>query len=282
MRSDDRYRLRSMHCPNCDRLISMASGRCIHCGLPYPRLFVSLPLLGDLVRGRVSFSNAIVTAAFTLYVLALALDLTSLSLAGGGGLFNLLAPTGEALLRLGMGGAVPVLGQGRWWTLVTATYLHGSILHIGFNMLWLRQIGPLVEELYGASRFFIIYTAAGVAGALLSTLLGTPFFVGASGSIFGLFAALIYYGRHRGGTFGEGIFRTMLIWAAIGFLFGLVSPNIDNWGHAGGFAGGLLAALALGYQERYGQRLWQHVLAFGLVIAVGIAFLAMVVNFFLG
>lgn len=280
MKSNDRNRLRSMPCPNCGRLISMNTERCIHCGLPYPRLFTIIPVLGDLVRERISFVDGIVIANFVLYLLALALDLGSLSLLGGG-LLNLLSPSGEALLKLGMGGAVPVFGFGRWWTLITALFLHGGLLHIGFNMLWLRQIGPLVEELYGASRFFIIYILAGLTGALLTTLLGTSFFIGASGAIFGLFAALIFYGRHRGGTFGQGIFRTMLIWAAIGFAFGFISPNVDNWGHLGGFVGGFLIAFVLGYQERREQRLWHHLLAFALLIFTAICFIAMVINFFL-
>jgi rhomboid protease GluP len=196
-----------------------------------------------------------------------------------GGMFNLLSPTGQSLYKLGMGGRIPLL-EGRWWSMITANYLHANILHIAFNMLWLSRIGPLVVELYGSSRFWIIYTIAGLTGSIVTTLAGTPFFIGASGAIFGLFGALIYYGRHRGGTFGSAIFRQMLIWAAIAFVFGFINTNIDNWGHFGGFIGGILAALIVGYQERFRQSLYHHLAATILLLFVVICFVFMVIAFF--
>src|SRR5207244_1235295 len=79
------------------------------------------------------------------------------------------SPTQAALYMLGMtsGGA---LADGQWWTLVTAIYLHGNLLHILFNVLWIRQLGPAVEDLYGSVRFFVIFTIAGVAGFVVSDM----------------------------------------------------------------------------------------------------------------
>jgi rhomboid protease GluP len=94
------------------------------------------------------------------------------------------------------------MARGRFWTLITAIYLHGSLLHIVFNLLWIRQLGPAVEELFGTSRLILIFTFSGVAGFIISNLVGIQFTIGASGSIFGLLGALIYYGRHCGGVFG--------------------------------------------------------------------------------
>ena len=91
---------------------------------------------------------------------------------------------------------------GHWWTLLTAIYLHGSVLHILFNVLWIRQLGPAVEQLYGPSRLVVIFTVAGAAGLLASNLLGLPLTIGASGSIFGLLGALVAFGQKRGGAFG--------------------------------------------------------------------------------
>ena len=147
-------------------------------------------------------------------------------------------------------------------------------------MLWLRRIGPLVEELFGASRFWIIYTLAGLAGSILTTIAGTPSFIGASGAIFGLFGALIYYGRHRGGTFGTNLFRQMLIWAGILFVFGFMMEGIDNWGHLGGFLGGLITAIFLGYQEKSRQSLYHHIIGTILLLFVLVCFLLMVITFF--
>jgi rhomboid protease GluP len=234
-----------------------------------PGVLASIPVLRELINGRISFVDSLTLICFSLYALALALDISDLLSMDN--LFSFLSPTTESLLKLGMGGAIP-LGYGHWWTLITATYLHGSVLHILFNLLWLRQIGPLAIELFGASRFFIIYTFAGLSGALVSALAGTPFFVGASGSIFGLFGALIYYGWHRGGTFGSTIFRQMLIWAAIGLVIGFMQPRVDNWGHIGGFIGGVTAAVALGYQERSRQSLGVHIGALVSILVVVLCF----------
>ena len=268
----------ALPCPRCRRLTSVRAKRCMSCGLPRPGVVANLPILRDLLRERLSFVDGLTLVNFLLFVLVLGLDIQAISLSGS--LFNWLSPSGEALYRAGMGGAVPVLGEGRWWTLLTATYLHGSLLHILFNMLWLRQIGHWIEELFGASRFLLIYTVAGIAGALLSSLMGTTYLVGASGSIFGLYGALLFYGRARGGTFGSALFRQAMIWAAIGFFFGLTMPNVDNWGHLGGLVGGLAISLLLGYQERQRQTLYHHLAALATLVLIGVCFIIVLVRLF--
>jgi rhomboid protease GluP len=185
----------------------------------------------------------------------------------------------ESLKQLGMGGLIP-LRSGQWWTLLTATYLHGDVLHILFNMLWLRDMGFQVEREYGASRFLLIYTFAGLAGSLLSALVGTPYSVGASGAIFGLFGALIFYGWHRGGTFGSAIFRRTLFWAGLLFVYGLAGANVDNWGHLGGLLGGFLLAVLLGYEERLRSNLWHHLAALFTLAFIIVCFSLMMVSFF--
>ena len=277
MRQTTESRRSTFHCPRCGHLISYRAQSCLYCKLPRPGLVANIPVLKDLLRNEVRFGEGIFITCIALYFAAILLDIGG-SLTSGG-IFGILEPRNTALYRLGMGGAFP-WQMGRWWTLVTATYLHGGLLHIAFNLLWLRSIGPLVEELFGRSRFFVIYTLAGVGGVALSTLMGTSFTVGASGSIFGLLAALVYYGRNRGGTFGSGIMRTMLIYAGIGFVLGLLAPNVDNWGHVGGFIVGFLAAVWLGYEERSKQRLSHHLLASAALLFVLLCFAIMVVLFF--
>jgi len=140
---------------------------------------------------------------------------------------------------------------------LSAGWLHGSLLHIIFNMMWVRDLGPVVADMYGAGRMVIIYTVAGVSGFLLSSfafgylphlpfLSGAGFTVGASASVFGFLGALVYYGRRTGSslTRSEAI-RYALI---LGF-FGFVMRGIDNFAHAGGFFGGYLAARVLGAAE---------------------------------
>jgi rhomboid protease GluP len=270
-----------MPCPNCHRLISTRSGRCIHCGYRLPGATVKIPFLSELVNERVKLVDPIIVVCFLLYALAIALDIQGAFRNGNVSIFNLLSPSNQALAKLGMGGYIPIVQQGMWWTALTATYLHGSVLHILFNMLWLRQLGVLVEELYGPSRFIVIYTVAGVSGALLSALIfKTPYFVGASGAVFGLFGALIVYGLHRGGTFGGAIFRQMLLWAVIGLAFGFLQPRVDNWGHVGGIIAGALTALFLGYREKQRQQLWHHFAALLTLVFILICFGMVAINFF--
>jgi rhomboid protease GluP len=100
---------------------------CIHCGLKRPGFYPSVPILGELIRGSLTFVDGITLLCFALYALGIALDMPNAMTFNG--IFSMLSPSNEVLYRLGMGGLVPLLA-GRWWTLLTATYLHGSILHI--------------------------------------------------------------------------------------------------------------------------------------------------------
>lgn len=280
MRSNKSSRLRpaSIPCPNCRKLVSANASECIHCGLKRPGFYGSVPVLGELIRSNISFVDGIILVCFALYALSIALDVSGAMTFNG--IFGILSPSTKALYKVGMGGSIP-WQAGDWWTLITATYLHGGILHILFNMLWLRRTGRWVEELFGVSRFLIIYTFAGLVGSIASVLAGTPFFVGASGAIFGLFAALIYYGRNRGGTFGSAIFRQIAFLAVISFGLGLVMPGVDNWGHLGGLVAGLLAAVVLGYEEKKRQTLAMHIAATLTLAFVAICFMLMLIHFFL-
>ncbi len=261
-------------CPNCRRLISVNAKECIHCGWKNYGLSGLSTGFDKVIRSLGGLTPLLIGFNVVLYLISLVLDLSSLFSVRG--LFSLLAPSGSALYRLGMTGAVP-LAQGQWWTLFTAIYLHGGILHIFFNMIWLRNIGYAVEEFFGISRAFIIWTAAGVAGFFASDLLQVPFTVGASGSIFGLLGALIYYGRHRGGTYGEALLRQVGSWALMAFVFGFLFPGVNNWAHAGGFAGGYLCAMLLRYQEIARERTGHRIAA---LLLAGITLAGFFLSFF--
>jgi rhomboid protease GluP len=241
----------SVVCPSCGRLVGVRDARCFNCGAPNPSLWGFAPLLRRL-GGENAFANLLIGGCGLLYVVSLVLSRGSL-LAGGGGLFSLLSPRGDVVFLLGASGSVPVFGYGRWWTVLSAAWLHGSLLHIAFNALWLRDLAPAVSRLYGAGRMILIWTAGSVVGFGASSLAGlllpgVPFIggsgltLGASASLFAFFGALIWYG-HRTGQ--SGMKRMVWIWALIGIGFGLVFPRIDNWAHVGGFAGGWLAARLL-------------------------------------
>lgn len=183
--------------------------------------------------------RAVIVACSALYVAALAFDpRASLHVTSP---LRALSPSDTALFRLGMTSG-PLVAYGCWWTVLTATFLHGGILHVVFNMLWTREIGVIVERVWGPARFFVIYAAGGVAGFVLSNaVLGAPS-IGASGAVFGLIGALIVLGRRRrAAAFTKQMWQTAVALFVVGFLF----PGVNQWGHAGGFAGGFVASAAL-------------------------------------
>jgi rhomboid protease GluP len=209
-------------------------------------------------------TNVIMAACVVLYVVSLVLD--PVAALRPRGAFDLLPPSSRALDVLGMTGAV-AWAQGRWWTLLTAIYLHGSLLHILFNVLWIRQLGPAVVEVYGSARLVVVFSVAGVAGFALSNAVGVPFTVGASGAIFGLLGAMVAFGHKRGGTFGSMVLRQYGHWALILFVFGLLPGTaINNWAHGGGFVGGLAAGLALSFADRRRETGLERLLAVALIV----------------
>jgi rhomboid protease GluP len=275
----------SIVCPNCGRLISADAQECMHCGRKNPGLWG----YGHIIQkyfGQGSLVPVITGVCVVLYALSLLLDLSALFQLRG--FFRLFSPTHEVLVRLGMSGLYP-LAEGRWWTVISAIYLHGGVLHILFNMLWLRQLGSVMEELFGTSRTFLIFTIAGAFGFLMSYFMGAvvlrllnnqigsarlfaqiglivPYTIGASGAIFGLFGALVYYGKKRGGAFGNAVLSQFGKFAIILFVLGLIFPGVDNLSHGGGFVGGMLAAWLLGYQESRVENLQHRLLALGAAI----------------
>ena len=136
--------------------------------------------------------------------------------------------------------------DGEVWRLITCTFLHADIIHISFNMIALLAIGPLVEKYYGKSRYLLIYLGSGILGSLFSAVLGNYVSVGASGAIFGLFGALLYFGYKYRATL-DGFLRSSIIPViAANLLMGFVVPGIDVIGHIGGLIGGLLFSYTVG------------------------------------
>jgi rhomboid protease GluP len=163
---------------------------------------------------------------------------------------TLLSPSNISLLLLGATGRIPIDMSGWWWTLLSASFLHGGILHIFFNMAALWQLGPFVLREYGINRFIIIYIISGIVGFFVSYLAGIAFTIGASASICGLIGAILYYGKSRGGFYGESIYRQAMGWVMGLVIFGFLLPGINNWAHGGGIVAGLLLGFVVGYQEK--------------------------------
>ena len=135
------------------------------------------------------------------------------------------------------------VGDGDWYRLVTAMFLHASLLHLAFNMLALYWLGTVVEQALGSSRFLLLYFVSGIAGSAGALLLSNPNqpTVGASGAIYGIMGALLVLEYMATGTFAGQALGLIVLNLALTFAI----PNISVGGHLGGLVGGILATFAL-------------------------------------
>lgn len=256
----------SMICPRCGKLIGVGEERCPFCGAWRPGLYGYAPAMQRLFGSRLDIIPLIVATCIVLYVAALVLQPEAIFRPSG--LFSILSPGSRALYQLGMTGGV-AWREGWWWTLLTAIYLHGGVLHIFFNVLWIRNLGPPVGEVYGPARGFVIFSISGALGFLVSNAISGVPSIGASGSIFGLLAALIVYGRRTGSSM---LTAQLWQWAIIMFVFGFLMPGINNWAHAGGFVGGWATAEAMRTGSERRESPLIQVLALALIAATLVGF----------
>ncbi len=256
----------SLVCSRCGKLIGINEPTCPFCGAWRPGLYGWAPIIQRVVGRHLDLISLIVTTCIALYVVALLLQPEAIMQPRG--MLSLLSPGTRALYQLGMTGGI-AWQLGWWWTLFTAIYLHGGVLHILFNVMWIRNLGPTVTDVFGPGRAFVLFNVAGAFGFLVSNVMSPAPSIGASGSIFGLLAALIVYGRRRGSSMMS---QQLWQWAIVLFVFGFIMPGINNWAHAGGFAGGWVGAYAMGFidEQRESTSMLMLALAFIAITAVGI------------
>ncbi|HVH87441.1 MAG TPA: rhomboid family intramembrane serine protease [Terriglobales bacterium] len=160
----------------------------------------------------------------------------------GGGLLS--SPSSQQLIRSGANYG-PLTFGGEWWRLLTYNFLHGSLLHIGFNMWCLWDLGALCESLYGTWTFGALYMISGVAGGLASTGFHPHrLSVGASGAIFGLAGALIaafYLGEFSlPRPVIQAHLRSVIAFVGYNIILGALASGTDNMCHLGGVVAGLI------------------------------------------
>jgi membrane associated rhomboid family serine protease len=149
------------------------------------------------------------------------------------------APGGSLFGKMFLFG--PYVAQGDWWRLITAAFLHASVLHIGFNMLALWWIGAPVEQYLGRVRYLGLYLVSGLAGSAGALVLTpTAVTVGASGAIFGILGAMLILEWQTTGRLAGNAMTLIVINLAISFSF----AGISIGGHIGGLIGGILVTLA--------------------------------------
>ncbi|MFC1837854.1 rhomboid family intramembrane serine protease [Thermodesulfobacteriota bacterium] len=267
----------SMLCPNCRRLISGDDPVCPYCGLKKP----TSPwqrLIGRGMHDGDQLLKILIGVNVAMFILSLLISARSMGFSANPLFF--LSPDNRSLLLLGASGYIPIDRLHRWWSLISANYLHGSILHIFFNMIALKQLGPLVLHEYGNYRMFIIYTLSGVLGFFVSYLAGVTFTIGASAAVCGLIGAALYFGRSRGGTYGQTVFHQIGGWAIGIFMFGFLVPAINNWAHGGGMLAGIGLGFLLGYQEQRRETQGHKIAALCCVLITGLVLLWAILSSF--
>ena len=248
----------SILCPNCRRLVAADEKNCPYCGLGRPgsRWKNISALRGGFASDRIVTN--IIALNVGMFLLSILIRPGSIGFSANP--LHFLSPSTSSLMLLGATGTVPIAAYHMWWSLLCANYLHGSILHIFFNMLALWQLGPLVVQEFGAFRMFSIYTLSGVAGYLVSYFAGVALTIGASAAVCGLIGATLYFGKSRGGQYGQMVYQQVVGWVVAIFAFGFLVSGINNWAHGAGLCCGILTGYLFGYQERRVEDLFDKAL----------------------
>ncbi|MFN5540158.1 MAG: rhomboid family intramembrane serine protease [Candidatus Melainabacteria bacterium] len=265
----------SIGCPSCGSWVSVQAKNCPDCGYWNPGFWGYYRYVRILDADF--FAKIVIYTCVTLYAISLLLDPTKISLDG---IFHLLGPSVRSLVILGGSGYDPIVDYKSWWTVFTAPYLHCGLIHLFFNMTWIKDSSHLIVKFYSFSKLVIIYTFSGISGLILTTLAakflpsvfaGAHLSAGASGAIFGLFGALVSYGQQSGSS---AVRDSAWQYALVGFICGFLSPSVDNWGHVGGFIGGYTLTHIKWLNYKYKDNNYLFFLAMFCFLAVIASFIA--------
>ena len=224
-------------CPACGSLVGISATKCHVCGT---NLRFSLAALSKKFSGVFGEQDAPVTSLLLImnFVMLGVSWLAYAAVGRGGGLTILWGLSGEPQYRLGASYGPAIFFLNEWWRLVTAMFLHGGLIHIGFNMMALMQFGPAIEELYGSARYLFIYVFTGAFGFLVSAYTG-HFSLGASGALLGLVGVMLAVTSKRGGAYMRDLRSRLISSVVILFVLGFSGfMAMDNWAHGGGLAAG--------------------------------------------
>lgn len=148
----------------------------------------------------------------------------------------------------------PLITEGQYYRLFTSMFIHANLFHILFNMYALYLLGSQAEGFFGKGKFLVIYILSGISGSLLSILLNQgAVSVGASGAIFGILGALLYFGYNNRVYLGNTLIREIVPVILINLAFGFMMTGVDNFAHIGGLIGGITTAMAVGFYSNTGK-----------------------------
>jgi rhomboid protease GluP len=266
-------------CPHCRAFITDKDKVCPYCnekvGPRYAERANTAAVIGGFIP-HARFNTMMILLINAGLFVATALFCIKRGLGSGWGGID-----GRVLLDFGSKVGLQYLGeggefQGQWWRLVTAGFLHGSVMHILMNSWVLFDLGAQVEDIYGASRMWVIYFVSSVAGFFASAWWNPGISVGASAGLCGLIGAMIALGvRHRN-PMGNAIRGMYVRWAVYTLVLGVLIPMIDNAAHIGGLAAGFAVAYIAETPRAAGttERLWQAACWFSVILTV-VSFLKM-------
>jgi membrane associated rhomboid family serine protease len=226
-------------CPSCGSLVGTTATKCYQCGANTTfSLSAASRTLSRWLPQTSPVTYALLTICCLMYVLSLVITLKYTGGEGmGGGLMNIGSVATRINIRLGA--SLPFqFNISQPWRFITAIFLHGSLLHIGFNMFVLMDLGPIAEEMYGSARFLFLYVVTGMSGYLVSSYFG-HLSVGASGSLLGIMGLLLAATLGRKNLESQMIRNSLMRWLFYAVLSSFM-PGTDAWAHIGGFAAGFL------------------------------------------
>ena len=145
----------------------------------------------------------------------------------------------------------PYIREGQYYRLLTGAFVHVELLHIFFNMYALYAIGNQAENFFGKWKYLFIYLFSAITGSLLSIVFsGNIPSIGASGAIFGLLGAMLYFGYYYRVYLGNVFIKQYIPIIIFNLFLGFMLSGVDNFAHIGGLVGGLLAAMIVGVKHK--------------------------------
>jgi rhomboid protease GluP len=240
----DQSNVRPRMCPSCGTLVGTTATKCHQCGANVRfGMAAASRSLGKILPTNAPVTYCLLSLCCLLYGISLLYSTRSgnpLMPEGGGltAIFNIGAIDGKTTVLLGS--TLPwqyVIAYNQWWRLITAIFLHGSLMHIVFNMWVIMDIGPMVEEMFGSARYLFLYIATGAFGYVVSSFAGHKS-VGASGALLGLIGLLLASTTRSSSASSQMMRSNLIKWIIYIAIMGFMFSGIDNYAHFGGLAAG--------------------------------------------
>jgi rhomboid protease GluP len=283
-RSDPKQ-MRPRLCPACGTLVGATATKCHQCGANMTFSFAAASKsLGRWMPQTSPVTYALLTICCVMFMLSMIITARTQGFGSpGGGPLGVLTNLGGIATQVNyrLGASLPLAYNiGQPWRFITAIFLHGSILHLVFNMWVLMDIGPMVEELYGSARYLFLFVATGAAGYLLSSFVGN-LSVGASGSLLGLIGALLAATTGRRNLAAQALRSSLIRWLVYIGVLGLIMRGTDNFAHLGGLAAGYLLGRIMADRQPadVAERKRANLLGWVAGMAVFVSFGFMVLNY---